>query len=164
MRTWENEKWENEYIYRSWYMQCTLYISQLDMYNVHCIYHITRVKWYIQCTLHISYRAVILSYYKLGNFCVCVCVSVRLYVSTVWRETLYGSWHVSWANYFVCARNAHACACSAHILTACACYMKPIIASGLFIVTVYWTVMFSPNGRTDSLQISWERTTTPHKC
>jgi hypothetical protein len=31
--------------------------------------------------------------------------------------------------------------------------MKPIIASGSVIVTVYRTVMSTPNGRTDSLQI-----------
>jgi hypothetical protein len=97
-----------------------------------------------------------ISYYKLGNFCVCVCLCVcvcvclfvRLYVSTVLNGSspneegsFYGSWHVPWAIYFVCARNVRACACSVHVLTACACFLEPIIASGSFIVTVYWTVM-----------------------
>jgi hypothetical protein len=61
-------------------------------------------------------------YYKLANVCVCVpvcvyvcmcvcvyvCLSVRLYVSTFLNGsspnlegTFYGSWHVSWAIYFV---------------------------------------------------------------
>jgi hypothetical protein len=55
--------------------------------------------------------ATMLSYYKLGNFCVYVCVSVRLYVSTFlngspqnFEGTFYGPWHVQWAIYFMCAR------------------------------------------------------------
>jgi hypothetical protein len=91
---------------------------------------------------------ILLSYYKRGFMCVClsVCLCVRLYISTVLngsspnvQGTFYGSWHVPWAIYVV-------------------------IDSGAFIVTVYWTVMSTPNGWTDSLKICWERTTTHHKC
>jgi hypothetical protein len=49
---------------------------------------------------------------------VCVCLSVRLYVSTVLNgsspnleRTFYGSWHVSWAIYLFSAHIARACAC-----------------------------------------------------
>jgi hypothetical protein len=57
--------------------------------------------------------------------CLCVCASVRLYVSTVLNGsskhlegTFYGSWHVPWAIYCLCAHNARACAC---VLNARAC-------------------------------------------
>jgi hypothetical protein len=50
--------------------------------------------------------------------CVCVSVSVRLYVSTFLNGsspnlegTFYGSWHVPWAIYVLCARNVRARAC-----------------------------------------------------
>jgi hypothetical protein len=69
------------------------------------------------------------SYYKLGNFsvcvCLCVCVSVRLFVSTFLNRssptlegTFYGSWHVPWAIYLLCALNVHARAC---VLSARTC-------------------------------------------
>jgi hypothetical protein len=57
--------------------------------------------------------------------CVSVCASVQLYVSTFLNgsspnleRTFYGSWHVPWAIYFVCARNVHARAC---VLSARTC-------------------------------------------
>jgi hypothetical protein len=49
---------------------------------------------------------------------VCLCVSVRLYVSTFLNGssphlegTIYGSWHVPWAIYVLCVRNVRARAC-----------------------------------------------------
>jgi hypothetical protein len=69
----------------------------------------------------------------MGNFWVSVCLSVRLYVSTVLNGsspnlegTFYGSWQIPWAIYVVGARNARACACSVHVLTACAFYIGEV--------------------------------------
>jgi hypothetical protein len=90
-----------------------------------------------------------LSYYKCMCVCVCVCVCVCLSVCPAIR------FHSSQRIFSTCSGN---------VLSACACYTKPIIASGSFIVTVYWTVMSTPNGRTNYLQICWERTSTHHKC
>jgi hypothetical protein len=132
-------------------------------YILHCT-HV--VKWWysIHTTLYTSGQVVI-SYYKLGDLCVCVCVSVcvclsvRLYVSTVLNgssPSLEGNLlrvMTRSVGYIVCV-----CTQRARVRMQCAHInrmrvlhwrsMKPIIASGSFIVTVYWTVMSTPNGRT----------------
>jgi hypothetical protein len=105
----------------------------------------------------------------IGEFlcvCVCVCVSVcmsvRLYVSTV----LNGSSPSLEGNLLRVMTLSVLCVCMQRAGGRVQCArinrvrllhwrsMKPIIASGSFIVTVYWTVMSTPNGRTESLQFS----------
>jgi hypothetical protein len=117
-----------------------------------------------------------ISYYKLGNVCVSVCVSVcpaiRFYIS----QRIYSKFGGNLLRVMPRSVGYIVCVCTqrARVRVQCARInrvrmlnwrsLKLIIASGSFIVTVYWTVLSTPNGQTGSLQICWERTTTHHKC
>jgi hypothetical protein len=77
------------------------------------------------------------------SVCLCVCLSVCLSGYTfpqcstdllqVWRETFYGSWAI----YVVCAHNARACACSAHVFRLGTC--------------IYFYYMLSPKKMCDKM-------------